>query len=390
MSSSGINWQAITVFSESEINWTAIETMSVAGINWLNVGDLSTAGINWLGMETLSQQILNWDNIADLTTSGINWFDIAQMTTSSINWDDITKMTAASVNWNDLAYMTRANVNWFDISTSSTSGVNWVALADMTSADVNWADLKKMTTQNINWSEMSYFSANARTLISNVGEIMTLIGEDPASTSTDNVFGKINTLLTEIGTGDIAKISSLIGTESDTSTTNTLFGDINHIQALFQKSGTDVSLGFVQMGDVEAFAKTGKESANAALGIVKNMEVDLGVQGQSPNAYEQMRLLEEYIKDIQNAALALGDKQDATTEIAQKVVAMMKDMMNEQAKQAGLESTGLMIEELSKKQASDAEKVNEKLEEINAKIMALQEAMKIDDVVVKTWFESEE
>jgi hypothetical protein len=101
-------------------------------------------------------------------------------------------------------------------------------------------------------------------------------------------------------------------------------------------------------------------------------------------------LLEEYIKDIQNAALALADKQDMTTEIAQKVVGMVKDMLNEQAKLAGLENTGLMVEELTKKQAADSEKVNEKLEEINAKIMALQEAMKIDDVVVKTWFESEE
>jgi hypothetical protein len=36
------------------------------------------------------------------------------------------------------------------------------------------------------------------------------------------------------------------------------------------------------------------------------------------------------------------------------------------------------------------DKVNEKLEEIDAKILALREAMKLDDVVVKTWFESEE
>ena len=35
------------------------------------------------------------------------------------------------------------------------------------------------------------------------------------------------------------------------------------------------------------------------------------------------------------------------------------------------------------------EKVNEKLEEINAKIAALREAMNVQDVVVKSYYESE-
>jgi hypothetical protein len=76
--------------------------------------------------------------------------------------------------------------------------------------------------------------------------------------------------------------------------------------------------------------------------------------------------------------------------MAQKLVQMIKDVINEQAKQVGLDKTGLMIEDLTKKQARDTEKVNEKLDEIDAKVRALREAMKLDDVVVKTWFESEE
>jgi hypothetical protein len=44
---------------------------------------------------------------------------------------------------------------------------------------------------------------------------------------------------------------------------------------------------------------------------------------------------------------------------------------------------------LSTKESKDAEKVNEKLEEINAKIAALREAMNVQDVVVKSWYESE-
>jgi hypothetical protein len=39
--------------------------------------------------------------------------------------------------------------------------------------------------------------------------------------------------------------------------------------------------------------------------------------------------------------------------------------------------------------SKDMDKVREKLEEIDAKIKALREAMKTQDVVIKTWYESE-
>ena len=49
----------------------------------------------------------------------------------------------------------------------------------------------------------------------------------------------------------------------------------------------------------------------------------------------------------------------------------------------------MAVSELSAKESKDMEKVNEKLEEINAKIAALREAMNVQDVVVKSWYESE-
>ena len=50
----------------------------------------------------------------------------------------------------------------------------------------------------------------------------------------------------------------------------------------------------------------------------------------------------------------------------------------------------MTVAQLSEKESKDIEKVNGKLEEITAKINALRETMQIQDVVVKTWFESEE
>ena len=70
--------------------------------------------------------------------------------------------------------------------------------------------------------------------------------------------------------------------------------------------------------------------------------------------------------------------------------AVAKKILEQQAKLAGLENTGLMVDNLTKQQAQDMERVNAKLEEIDAKLRALQEAMKVDDIVVKTWFESGE
>ena len=60
----------------------------------------------------------------------------------------------------------------------------------------------------------------------------------------------------------------------------------------------------------------------------------------------------------------------------------------QQAKQAGLQKT-MSVQGLSEKEAKDMEKVNEKLEEINVKIEAIREAMNVQDVVVKSYYESD-
>ena len=144
------------------------------------------------------------------------------------------------------------------------------------------------------------------------------------------------------------------------------------------------------MDTIQGFSKKGKDSADAALGVAKNLQEDLGFRGQAVNTFAQLKQIESFIKDIQAAASNLGNKQDSISSFTEQIVGITTNILNEQATKAGLDSTGLMVESLSKQQARDAEKVTEKLEELDAKIRALQEAMKLDDVVVKTWFESEE
>ena len=130
-------------------------------------------------------------------------------------------------------------------------------------------------------------------------------------------------------------------------------------------------------------------SANAAYSTAQQIVSDLGVNGQSPSAYDKIKELEAYIKEIQTAALGLGDKQDATSDLAQKIVGMITDVLNEQAKQTGLDNASMLVETLTSKQAKDAEAVDSKLEELMAKIRAIQEAMKVDDMVIKSWWTDE-
>ncbi|NLE64364.1 MAG: hypothetical protein GX606_00390, partial [Elusimicrobia bacterium] len=134
----------------------------------------------------------------------------------------------------------------------------------------------------------------------------------------------------------------------------------------------------------------GKTAASAALGVAIDLQGDLGVEGQSPNAYQELKVIEGYVKDLKSAASAIGSKQEAVGGMAQDFVSMVQDMMKQQAQALGLEETGLAVGDMAKQGAPDLEKINDKLDEIDAKIRALQEAMKVEDVVVKTWFESEE
>jgi hypothetical protein len=312
------------------------------------------------------------------------------MTTSSINWSNIFEMSTSQVNWHDLGIMTDAQVNWDDLSDIGSANVDWSDLAVMTHSEINWSDMSVMTTSTIDWNQMEYFSSNAMNLIDTMQIVFNTIGNVMTDTQDSNtLYGKVLKILAAIEEADLTTIKNILGQSSDSADSGTIFGDINNIQDSIGVSSTATTV-FDQMDIIQDFAKKGKDSADAALGVTKNIETDLGVFGQTPNMNDQIKLLKDHIQDIQNAAIEIAQQNQSTASIAQQLVEMVRGVINEQAKLSGLEDTGMQIEQLSSQQARDMEKVSDKLVEIDTKVQALREAMQVDDVVIKTWFESEE
>ena len=121
---------------------------------------------------------------------------------------------------------------------------------------------------------------------------------------------------------------------------------------------------------------------------------DLGVNGATPNVYQKLKNLEDDVQNIQESTTQLvngtqgpGGAQQQPG-LTQQTLNSLTNFLNQQAKQAGLEKT-LGVSGLSAKESQDMEKVNEKLEEIDAKIAALREALNVQDVVVKSYYESD-
>ena len=98
--------------------------------------------------------------------------------------------------------------------------------------------------------------------------------------------------------------------------------------------------------------------------------------------------MEDAIQNIQDATTNLTNGINSAPGLTQETIDKLTQFLNTQAQQAGLQKT-LGAKGLSSKEAKDMEKVNDKLEEIKAKIDALREAMNVQDVVVKSYYESD-
>jgi len=98
--------------------------------------------------------------------------------------------------------------------------------------------------------------------------------------------------------------------------------------------------------------------------------------------------LENEIQNIQSATTNLTQGIQNAPGLTQATIDKLAAFLNQKAQEAGLQKT-LGVEGISQKETKDMEKVNDKLEEIKAKIEALREAMNVQDVVVKSFYESE-
>jgi uncharacterized coiled-coil DUF342 family protein len=99
--------------------------------------------------------------------------------------------------------------------------------------------------------------------------------------------------------------------------------------------------------------------------------------------------LEEYVKDIKGAAEKVSKKQEESGGVVGKFIDNLQKFLEAQAKAAGIEGEIMKTPPEDTAKAKEIEKVQAKLEEIDAKVKALNEAIKNKDVVIKTWYESE-
>ena len=166
------------------------------------------------------------------------------------------------------------------------------------------------------------------------------------------------------------------------------FGDINNVEGLIggTTDASTVASVFGNLAKVSDFSEKSKNSASAALALTISIINDLGVNGATPDVYSKLKNLEEAIADIQKATQDLTEGQAEGAGFAKEMLDALNKFLDKEAKKAGMDDMG--AGELSTKDAKDLDKVNEKLEEITAKLNALQEAMNVQDVVVKTWYES--
>jgi len=262
-----------------------------------------------------------------------------------------------------------------------------------------------MSDAGINWEGIAFLSDNAGTLITNVSSIVTavatldtLIGE---STDTDvdaTLFGKLyvidqavasmsgTTDLDTIGT-DIDTIITRLGTPTDTSAQSTVFGDLKETLDLIGTAAdatTDTTM-YGKLNDIQDNANTGKQSADAALGIVTSMRDDLGINGKAP-MYDKVLELSSMVEDIRAATADLSSSTGDSEAYAVEMIDMLAGLVNQSADIYGLE---LEIKTLNETEITDLDTIKEKLNEMNAVLLAIKESVDADDIVVKTWFESD-
>ncbi|MBI3602300.1 MAG: hypothetical protein HY209_05345 [Candidatus Omnitrophica bacterium] len=393
LTTSMVNWNDLAVLSINHINWDDFGVLSKTGVNWSSVGVLSTANINWADIQTLSKAGVNWGGIATLANSGVNWTNIAQLSLSNVNWTAFDVLGAAGVNWTDIASLSLKGINWTDISTLSTRGVNWDNLRTISTSGVNWTDLNAMTTSGINW--LSFGS------LSNAG--INWAGIDILSDANVNWYGVGQMSTNNINWSNFSELSTANINWEDVNAqsrgginwidyASMTHGGVNWFDPALQSTAhinwAGINTLMSRVGSINDVSKKGKTSADAALGYTQDILRDLGLNGVTPDVYTKLKLLENSIEDIKTSAQDLTSGQGNSGNMAKQMIDKLNNILARQAKAAGLQET-MSVSQLSAKESKDTQKVNEKLEEITAKVNALREAMQVQDVVVKAWYESE-
>jgi hypothetical protein len=221
----------------------------------------------------------------------------------------------------------------------------------------------------------------------------------PTDTGTTTLFGQLSNIAQQVGNVSgsssvnqiltiVQAVQSTLGTTSDTAANTTVFGNIKSVQGLIgTPTSTATTTLFGSLNGPNSAVNQASNNAAAAMSFAQQIITDLGVNGATPNVYQKLKNLEDAIQSIQDATTQLTNGNNNAPGLTQETIDSLTKFLNQQALQTGLQKT-LNTKDLSAQEAKDMEKVNDKLEEINAKIAALREAMNVQDVVVKSYYES--
>ncbi|HPG99181.1 MAG TPA: hypothetical protein PLT39_09900, partial [Thermotogota bacterium] len=216
------------------------------------------------------------------------------------------------------------------------------------------------------------------------------IGAATDTSATNSVFGNLQEIIDYVDTLEI-----LVGAVSDTSESETVFGGLAGIEdslGVYEDTESSETV-FGELSKLEELrtnVNTAKSSAGAALTEAQSIRAELGASGQTPNTYNRIKELDTALSDLKTSIAAITEAQVSAEGVASQILSTLTNFVNEAAEALGLGDSDMTVDALTEQEAGDEEKVFAKLDEINAKLNALKEAIETDEVVVKTWFESAE
>jgi len=210
-------------------------------------------------------------------------------------------------------------------------------------------------------------ATNVSTILTTVNTISSKIGNTTDASTVSSVFGNLQKV-----DDYVDNVETLIGSTSDSESTSSVFGSLSKLTLIKTNVGK------------------AKSSAESALGEAQGIRKELGAKGQEVNVYNRIEKLRNYLSELSVAARTIAESQVESGDMASEILGVLSNFVNEGAKAVGMEGQGITTEGLTPMEATSEEKVQEKLNEILAKLSALKESVETGGVTVKTWFESGE
>jgi len=434
MTVSEINWADVGVMSGVLINWTDVAYMTGSGVNWIDMGLSSNSGINWVDMAFMTQANIDWSGIAILADNAqtiVDNIDDILTVADGLNtkMGELADLYDESDPGSDNSLFGRINL-LIDMvgsiggspdmanqiseihSRLGTSGDTRTLFE--TVEDTEGSALTAATQATTAAAQSTAAAVSAAASATDTQMILTRLGESSIGSTMfetlesagfdADLAPNVESILTKI-----TSVESYIGTETDDGGAGTVFGDlqsiINYVDTLEILMGSYVDQDtaetlsdeglpetvfgmLARLYSIKEDASSAKNNAASAMTAAEAVRAELGASGMSETTYEKIRQLESALGSLRTAAETISESQVETGTVATEILDTLTQFVNQSSEALGIGGDDIQVESLTAQDADDKQKVFEKLDEINAKLSALKEAIEVDDVVVKTWFEA--